>query len=337
MTAERYQLGLGESGRLKLRATALLAEGGSTRTLEAAVLLHDAARAEARALLALETPSPEVRLASAIEQCACLVEGLDPMLAARAWGRVLDAAGSVPDATADAMLSRLKLRYTRLESAFGSALRKSPLVARHSGSLELLRGEERQRYVREAGLLLARFPGAPGLWWASCRIEQLQGRPRAAWDSIQRACQLEPENSHYEAVRLWLMPRAVPEKQVDAYLAQAYAGIHRASPEVCLVYALHEMERARRQASTRTPRLERAFEAVLQGRGRVQAELPMGQYLRAAQFLLSEQLKGGEPTLDLLYRAGLGGLIVSASGGERRDPFRLLSRQVTQAISHAPA
>ncbi|HZI09678.1 MAG TPA: hypothetical protein VE153_04745 [Myxococcus sp.] len=337
MTAEHYQLGLGESGRLKLRATALLAEGGDTRTFEAAVLLHDAARAEARALLSLETPSPEVRLASAIEQCACLVEGLDPMLAARAWGRVLDAAGAVPETPATAMLSRLKPRYARLESAFGSALRKSPLVARHSGSLELLPTQERQRYVREARQLLARFPGTPGLWWAACRIDQLQGRPRAAWDSIQRACQLDPDNGHYDAVRLWLMPRVVPEKEVDAYLARSYAGIHLASPEVCLVYALQEMERARRHAATRAFRLERAFEAVLQGRGRVQVEQPMGQYLRAAQFLLSEQLKGGEPTLDLLYRAGLGDLIVSAPGVERRDPFRLLSRQVTQAITHAPA
>jgi hypothetical protein len=337
MRAEHYQLGLGESGRLKLRATALLAEGGSARTFEAAALLHDAARAEARALLALEHPTPEVRLASAVEQCACFVEGLDPVLAARAWGHVLDAAGRVPDAVAAPMLSRLKPRYFRLESAFGGALRKSPLVARHSGSLELLRGGERQRYAREVALLLARFPGTPWLWWASCRIEHVRGRPGAAWDAIQRACRLEPDSGHYDAGRLWLMPRAVPPKQVDAYLSESYAGIHRASPEVCLVYALNEMELARHASSASTPRLERAFEAVLQGRSRAQAETSVGQYLRAAQLLLSEQLKGGEPTIDLLYRAGLGDLIVASSAASRRDPFRLLSQQVSQVITRHAA
>ncbi|MCP3135832.1 hypothetical protein [Pyxidicoccus xibeiensis] len=337
MTAERYHLGLGESGRLKLRATALLAEGGSERAFEAAALLHDAARAEARALLTLEHPTPEVRLASAIEQCACLVEGLDPVLASRAWGQVLEAAGRVPEPLSVSMLTRLKPRYFRLESAFGGALRKSPLVARHSGSLELLRGRERQRYVREAGLLLARFPGTPWLWWVSCRIEHLQGRPRAAWDAIQRACRLEPDNGHYDAVRLWLMPRVVPPKQVDAYLSEAYAGIHHASPEVCLVYALNEMELVRRGPSAGTPRLERAFEAVLQGRSRVPAESAIGQYLRAAWFLLSEQLKGGEPTIDLLYRAGLGDLIVASPVATRKDPFRLLSQQVTQVITRHAA
>lgn len=337
MTAEHYQLGLGEAGKLKLRATALLAEGGSARTFEATVLLHDAARAEARALLALEHPTPEVRLASAIEQCACFVEGLDPVLAARAWGHVLDAAGRAPDAVAAPMLARLKPRYTRLESAFGSALRKSPLVARHSGGLELLRGRERQRYAREVALLLARFPGTPWLWWASCRIEHVQGRPRAAWESIQRACRLEPDNGHHAAVRLWLMPRAVPVKQVDAYLSESYADIHHASPELCLVYALEEMELARHAPSARTPRLERAFEAVLQGRSRAQAESTVGQYLRAAQLVLSEQLKGGEPTIDLLYRAGLGDVLVASSSASRRDPVRFLSQQLSQVITRQAA
>ncbi|MFP2909282.1 hypothetical protein ACLESD_30415 [Pyxidicoccus sp. 3LFB2] len=326
-----------DSRRLKLRATALLAEGGSARTFEAAALLHDAARAEARALLTLEHPTPEVRLGSAIEQCACLVEGLDPVLAARAWGHVLEAAGRLPEAVAAPLLSRLKPRYARLESAFSGALRKSPLVARHSESLELLRGRERQRYVRELGLLLARFPGTPWLWWTSCRIEHARGRPRAAWEAIQRACRLEPDNGHYDAVRLWLMPRVVPVKQVDAYLSESYAGIHQASPEVCLVYALNEMELARREPAVSPARLERAFEAVLQGRSRVQSETSISQYLRAAQFLLSEQLKGGQPTIDLLYRAGLGDLIAVSPVTGRKDPLRLLSQQVTQVITRYAA
>ena len=52
------------------------AEGGADARYEASVLLHEAARAEERTLLAASAPSFETKLASAIERCGCLIEYL---------------------------------------------------------------------------------------------------------------------------------------------------------------------------------------------------------------------------------------------------------------------
>jgi hypothetical protein len=79
MIAEARRLALLEAGKLKLAAKARLAEGGEAAPYEAAVLYHAAARAEQRTLLVMEAPSPEARLANAIERCACLIEGFDAM------------------------------------------------------------------------------------------------------------------------------------------------------------------------------------------------------------------------------------------------------------------
>ncbi|MCP3103746.1 hypothetical protein LZ198_33170 [Myxococcus sp. K15C18031901] len=338
MTSEQYPLGVGEAGKLKLRATALLAEGGEARVFEGLALLHDAARAEARALQVLEHPSAEVRLASAVEQCACFVEGRAPTLAARAWGQVLDTARALPENAVGPMLARLEPRYLRLVADFVGALRKAPRLARTSASVEFLQGRELRRYLRELETLRSRFPGTPGLWWSTCRLEQAQGRPRAAWAAIQRAVRLDPDNVHYAAVRLLLMPRALPTKQVEALLVETYAGIQRAPPEVCLVFALHEMARARRGTpATRATRLERALEAVIQGRSRQGTPPEVSQSLHAAQLLVTEQRKGHEATLDLLYRAGLGEAVVSSPAGKRVDAFRFLSQHVTQALTRHAA
>lgn len=329
---ERYHLGLGEAGRLKLRATALLAEGGDARTFEAAVLFHDAARAEERSLRALESPSPEVRLASVIEQCACLVEGLNPVMAAGAWGRVLDVAREVPEETAALLLARLKPRYAQLEAEFRSALRKAPTAGAYRGNLTQLKGPERTRFGAELTRLLARFPGTAHLWWTAFRLEEARGRRRAAWEAIDRAHRLDPDNSRYEALRLCRLPSEVSPEEAEAALAKVYAGLARAAPEVCLMYAFKELELARREPPGRRERLHRALEAIIQGRSHLQGESQLGRFLQATQLILSEQLKGAEPTMELLYRAGLGDMIVSDVGGSRADPLDFLAQEALQSL-----
>ena len=68
-----YSALISASGKLKLKATALLGYGDRESRFEAAVLFHDAVRLEAPALALLPEPPPEVRLANAIERWACLV------------------------------------------------------------------------------------------------------------------------------------------------------------------------------------------------------------------------------------------------------------------------
>jgi hypothetical protein len=332
---DRYSLALGEAGKLKLRATSLLAEGGEERTFEAVVLFRDAARAEARALLALDSPAPEVRLASAVEQCTCLVDGRDALLAARAWGQVLEAARSVPADAAAALLARLQPRYARLESSFLGALQRSPLLRSYRGSLGLLQGRQLTRYRLELQRLLERFPGTPSLWWARARVEESRGRSLAAWEALVCACRLDPDNSRYEALRLRLLPQVASPREADTALSSAYARLQRSAPEVCLMYALAEMELAHRSPRTRRPRLQRALEAILHGRGQVPAESYLGRYLQAAQLILHEQLQGARPTPELLYLAGLGELVVTSSD-RGADPVALLTHEATQSlVQHA--
>jgi hypothetical protein len=329
---ERYAFGLGEAGRQKLRATALLAEGGAERAFEAAVLFHDAARAEERSLLALDSPAPEVRLASAIEQCVCFIEGLDPIMAARAWGRVLGTAREVPTEAAALLLSRLEPRYLRLEASFRSALRTAALVSAYRDSMALLKGPERGRFRTELTRLLAQFPGTADLWWTSFRLEETRGRPRAAWTALVRASRLDPENGRYEALRLCRMPPQVSQEEAAATLSKVYASLPRAAPEVCLMYAFKELELARRVPREAPERLQRALEAIIQGRSRSEGASLLGRLLQATQFLVSERLKGAEPLMELLYRAGLGELLISAPHGEQRDPLKFLTREALQTL-----
>ena len=72
-------------GKARLHARTLLAEGDPAERFEAAVLLHDAARAELRALQALEDPSIKTRLAARVEACGCLLLGLDVLSAIPVW------------------------------------------------------------------------------------------------------------------------------------------------------------------------------------------------------------------------------------------------------------
>ena len=102
-----------ESSKLKLAAKARLSEGGNDARYEASVLLHEAARADERALLATSAPSPETKLASAIERCGCLIDGRDLLaVLERAWPDVLEASEWVPVQTAAAMRSRIDAKMS---------------------------------------------------------------------------------------------------------------------------------------------------------------------------------------------------------------------------------
>src|SRR5262249_45266098 len=87
--SEVYEIGLVSSGKLKIRATARLAEGTPDAVFDACVLLHEAARIERRLAGVLPTCSAATRLAASVEECFCLLEGRDPPGAARVWGRIL--------------------------------------------------------------------------------------------------------------------------------------------------------------------------------------------------------------------------------------------------------
>src|SRR5207249_4047477 len=119
---EPYRLALSESSKLKLRALALLAEGGDDAAFRAAVLFHAAARAERRALQLLEAPAPETRLRSAIERCGCLIDGLDPA-AIEAWGDVLEASEHLSAGVVAALRSRIDPGFAAFLTRYGDVMK----------------------------------------------------------------------------------------------------------------------------------------------------------------------------------------------------------------------
>ena len=157
------RLALLEAGKLKLAAKATLAEGGADARYEAAVLYHAAARAEQRALLALESPSPEARLASAIERCASLIQGFDASAVLdSAWADVLVASAAVEEKTAAAMGARLNEMMSIFLERYQDVRGKAPAIDAWTEA-GCPPGAPRSVH-RELDRFLKVFPGEAFLW-----------------------------------------------------------------------------------------------------------------------------------------------------------------------------
>jgi hypothetical protein len=188
-----YELNLATGGKLKMRATARLAEGGPGPTFEACVLLHEAARLERRAVEALATCPAATRLAASIEECWCLTEGLDPPRAAAAWGRVLRDKHCVDAGTAEAMLARLGPRFAQSERRFRRALAGAKNLGelRDTGPIVPATPTARSAAHRHVERVLDAFPGATSFWWASFRLLEAQGDDDGAGRALTNARLLE--------------------------------------------------------------------------------------------------------------------------------------------------
>jgi hypothetical protein len=306
--SEVYQLNLASSGKLKLRAKALWADGGDHATFEACRLLHEAARLEQLAVNALPTCPPATRLAASVEECWCLVEGRDPPQAGQVWGRVLRDRRDVDEETAKAMLVRLTPRYQRTQSDFARLVAASPsmLMLSHLRKVAALSAGERARAQKEVARILREFPGCSSFWWMNYRLAEAAGNKAKAWDSIAKARHLAPDNSHFEAMSLLVAAWALPVRDADRYLDSARPRLDRTGSTVCLMYALAELNLARKGSEElRKMRWDHAQYAANAGLAQATSEGERVN-LKAVQLILQELLAGREPTLDILYLAGLG-------------------------------
>lgn len=333
MIPDAYRHARAESGKLKLRATALLAEGGSDERFEAACLLHHAARAEARALRILDAPLPSVRVTSAIERCACLVEGFDPPGAALAWGEVLDALRWAPDTAAAAARDPIDVKRRVQARAWSRAIAASPAYARAvSGAVWIpTMRDPRERLLPELKALLERFPGVAELWLVLAANEEAEGDFAAAWLSVEQARRLDPEGPQAWAMSLSIAAQALGQADADAQLVQVHAAVESAPWDVCLMAAAVELLMARRWGGERD-RWERALRATVEGESRRDAPRLFRKYFRALHLLLAERLAGRKPTEEILYRAGLGDRMVGAAPTPRRTIEDVLIRQIQQSV-----
>ena len=321
------RLALLEAGKLKLAAKARLAEGGQSARYDAAVLYHAAARAEQRALLALEAPSPEARLASAIERCACLILGFDASeVLDLGWADVLEASSAVEKKTAEAMRARIDEMMRDFVERYQKALGKVPA---HDARVEA--GAPPRPATRSARRDLDRFlqafPGDAFAWARRSALSFEEGDAARAWEEIRRARELVPQEDSFMGWELRLVSKHLPTAQAEARLAEAYARIERddASANVCFGFVIAALDLAPK-SKHRDELLRQASNAAT----REAARAPQSEdrkMFRALDLSLREMLAGRKPGLEILYRCGLGHL--AAAAPKQADPMKIVLARTT--------
>jgi hypothetical protein len=230
-----YSALISASGKLKLKATALLAYGDEESRFEAAVLFHDAARIEARALALLPDPSPDVRLANAIERCGCFIEGFDFAAATRTWDEVERLSLAVPPDVASALRARVEPLYQAARRAWDEALSRAPVITAAKFLWDDVPEADRPHARDELAALLALFPGdlTPYVAAVTAAIhdERLDETARA----FQRVSRLWPDRPGMRGFALLFLPIATPATEVEETLASTYEDLLR-HPTDAMVY-----------------------------------------------------------------------------------------------------
>jgi hypothetical protein len=328
MIAEPRRLALLEAGKLKLAAKARLAEGGEAARYDAAVLYHAAARAEQRTLLVMESPSPEARLANAIERCACLIEGFDAMVVLEiAWADVLVASSAIPEkAAAAAMRSRIDASMSEFIHRYQGVLAKTPAFKAAIEADDL--GRASRSLDREIDRFLKVFPGDARVWSIRSTRSLQAGHVAKAWEAIQCARELMPEETTFVGIELELVPKHLPSARAEAQLDGFYTQIERgaANADVCFGFVGAALQLAQK-GRHREKLLRQALDAAMAGFRAPELWPNDRKNFRVMELCLREMLAGRKPTVEILYRCGLGSL---ATAAKQADPMAIvLSRKAS--------
>ncbi|NOY91364.1 MAG: hypothetical protein GXP55_09145 [Deltaproteobacteria bacterium] len=315
------------SGKLKLKAKARLADGRPAEVFDACVLLHEAARAEQRAIRLVDAPQ-ETRFAALVEACFCFVEGLDPHAAGRVYSRLYQEREGMSDELAASLLSRLTPRYESLQEKYAVAV--GGLVAL-GGGLPMVTTTipQVQRAQREAKRMTSAFPGVAGWWWVAYRIAESRAEAKRAWNALTCARRLEPDNARFEAISLLAATKALEYEAANEYIGAVRARIDSSHPELCLMYALAELRLARARPRNRKQRWTRALDVVRTGLSG-EPDSTLRNNLRATQLLLESYIDQRKPSLELLYRAGLTEVAIGAPA--ETDIQDLLMRGIASRV-----
>jgi len=320
-----YQQVKSSAGKLKLKALSLLALGSDDERFEAAVLLREAARGEARALTARGAVDPEARLGVAIERCGLLVSAAAPTAAAVAWGEVLVASENLPAPIVARSRAPLSARFEALQKAHQTAVRKAPVLS--AARFSWFNVANRQRARRELTTLLKQFPGEFELWYLRYQADLDERRFGEALRAIQCARRLEPGNPIAWGSELAVLPHALTVRDAEAQLASAWAQLRHdrsgLDVDVFWCFALASVTLADRTATPSAHYLQalEALDLARDARSDVLQEAPL---LRGLRGVVADLAAGRRPSVETLYRVGLAGLVTRAPANERNDPLRLL-------------
>ncbi len=337
MVPATYQATVGSSGKLKLKAKARLASGTDDDVFDACVLLHEAARFERHAVAALVDAPAATRFAARVEECACLVEGLDPVGAARVWSKIRQAESSLDPVLARALLDRLTSRYQRLQRSYATTLAGTTTLRQMFASHRMVPASdgERRRAAHDVAKLNAAFPGVASLWWTAYRLADAAGDIGTAWAALARARLLEPDNKRFEAIALLAATRALGRDAAEDHIARVRGQLTTAGPEICLMYSLAELRLASSgPAPERAARWESALRAAQSGRAQGAAR-KLSDNLRAVELLAESYIRGTSPSIELLYLAGLGE--VAARVRPADDLLELLTTEGVERLSRSEA
>ena len=326
MIPEPQRLALLESSKLKLAAKARLAEGGKDARYEAAVLPHAAARAERRVLLASDPTTTEARLASAVERCGCLIDGTDPTAVLEdAWRDVLDASDRLPTEVARALRSRIDRKMSAFVSEYQRILTRTPVLKTWMEAGSPWAGA--RSMARELNRFLTAFPGDARAWTIKSAAHLQAGETATAWSAIRRARTLAPEDMISRHAEISLAPLVLPPGEAASMLDAVHAEILRgeASADLCFGFIGAALALSAK-IGQRGALLQQALDTATQG---LTLQLWPGDHkmLRAMQLMLRELIAGRKPSLDILYRCGLGTLAAARPG--QTDPMALVLERVT--------
>jgi hypothetical protein len=341
MMLDPYHLALGDSTRLKLRASAMLAEGASGAEYQAALLFHEAARAEARALAALPAPSAETRLRSAIERCGCLVDGRDPSAVIEvAWPEVLTIADEVPAPLARSLRSRIDEAIAGFLREYRVAITAAPdLLSRIQSP-----GTFSARAARQLEQLLRAFPGDPRLWTMKALNAVGDDDDVVAVDCARRARALLLDEAMVDGIEglapgieVISVARSFAIAEAETSFDAGYTRVRFGSPgsDFCFALIAAGLVLVERSGEGTDRIWERIAEIAAKGSALPDVRTrPYGPFFRAAKMIASESLAKRRPSLDILYRVGLG---AAASRSQSTNPVAILSAEMTGRVLRSAA
>jgi hypothetical protein len=341
MSLDPYLLALADSTRLKLRGSAVLAEGGADAGYNAAVLFHEAARAEARALAAVVAPTAETRLRSAIERAGCLMDGRDPSaLTERAWPQVLEISDEVAPSVARALRARIDARMAEFLREYSAAANAAPDFWERIRSPGKFSGKA----TRQLEQLLRKFPGDPRLWTMKAFCAIGEGSSLRALEYARRAQKLFWEDGNPEGpegmapgIEVVVSAKALSLSEAQAAFDASYARVRfgAADVDLCFATVAAGLLLAERLAEGERHLWERIASAASKGGSLQDARTrPYEPFFLAARMIAAEKLADREPGLDILYRAGLG---AAASRSASKNPVAILRREMTGRLMPSAA
>jgi len=316
-----YEAHLAQASGLKLRAVSARGRGGDGVDLSA-ILLHEAERAEQRALLALGPVDRVTRLRAAVERCGLLVEARDvTTVLSERWPEVLDLADACGPGAAP-LLARLRPAVEELRLEYRQVARDLP---EHFPSIPShVEPDALPRLLAQARRHAARFPGDWRARLALAQFEDQGGDHEAAWAAVRAARAMAPEAVDGLGVELRVALSMRDPARLRASLDAAADRLAEGalSATLALHVAAGWATLALTDPAARPAAAAEASRAVARGLAAEPADPLLRRCLRAMSLLVAAVRDGEAPDPSLLARAGLHDLAARLDGPA--DPLTLL-------------